>query len=80
MVFIQNYQLNVRYYYNNTEDYIFARVGTGISPDDSTRFVLITSSNPNLNSYYASIGGSKWLDYRFNIFSSLGYLNEELTN
>ncbi|MCT4699597.1 YaiO family outer membrane beta-barrel protein [Tenacibaculum haliotis] len=76
--FIQNYQANVRYYYGSADDYVSIRLGTGISPDESSRFVQVTS-NPNLNSYYATIGATKWLNNNYNISASIGYLTEELT-
>lgn len=77
--FIQNYQLNVRYYYSSNDDYAFVRVGTGISPDESTRFTQITE-NPNLSSYYFTIGLSKQIGYQYNLIGSVGYLNEDLQN
>ncbi len=76
--FIQNYQANVRYYYDNTENYVSVRVGTGISPDEASRFIQVTS-NPSLNSYYATIGATKRLNDNYNISANIGFLTEELT-
>ncbi len=76
---VQNYQLNIRYYFKNNEDYGYLRIGTGISPDESTRFTQITE-NPSLNSHYCTLGISKSLGYKYNLMGSVGYLNEDLQN
>ncbi|WP_233901727.1 YaiO family outer membrane beta-barrel protein, partial [Tenacibaculum piscium] len=73
--FIQNYQINVRYYYSGAKDYLSIRLGTGISPDESSRFMPVTT---NLNSYYLTIGGEKSLKGNYNLLTSIGYLSEEL--
>ena len=76
---VQNYQLNIRYYFNNTLDYGYFRIGTGISPDESTRFTQITE-NPSLKSYYCTLGLSKTIGYQYTLTGSVGYLNEDLQN
>ncbi|RZS99106.1 YaiO family outer membrane beta-barrel protein [Aquimarina brevivitae] len=75
--FIQNYQLNLRYYLNNPEDYIFGRVGTGISPDDSSRFTQV-NANPDLVAWYGTLGIYKTFRKIAGTFS-VSYLNEDLT-
>ncbi len=77
--FVQNYQLNVRYYLNsNIEDYIYFRIGTGISPDETTRFKQIVT-DINLNSFYTILGLSRSVGRRYTIQGSVGYLSEELS-
>ncbi|MEH6405737.1 MAG: YaiO family outer membrane beta-barrel protein [Leeuwenhoekiella sp.] len=41
----QSYSLNIRYYLGGADDYISFKIGTGISPDDSTANVLYDSNN-----------------------------------
>ncbi|QXP60352.1 YaiO family outer membrane beta-barrel protein [Olleya sp. HaHaR_3_96] len=78
--FVQNYQLNVRYYLNsNSENYLYFRVGTGISPDETTRFTQI-GIDPNLNSFYTTLGLSRAIGNRYVLQGSVGYLSQELTN
>ncbi|WP_370425193.1 YaiO family outer membrane beta-barrel protein [Tenacibaculum dicentrarchi] len=74
--FIQNYQTNIRYYYSGAENYIAIRLGTGISPDEPSKFIPVVS-NINLNSYYATIGVTKTVTYNYNVSANIGYLIEE---
>jgi len=76
--FIQNYQLNVRYYLENPEDYLFARIGYGISPDDRSRFTQI-AANPDLTAKFASLGFQKTIN-KFGFQLSASYLTEDLSN
>lgn len=76
--FIQNYQFNVRYYLENPEDYLFARLGYGISPDDRSRFTQI-AVNPDLTAKFASLGFQKTIN-KFGIQFSVSYLTEDLSN
>jgi len=76
--FIQNYQLNTRYYLKNAEDYVFIKLGTGIAPDQSSQVSSITSYS-NYNSYYTNLGIHKWIG-NYNLQVALGYLYEELPN
>lgn len=76
--YVQNYQLNVRYYLNNnTDNYGYFRIGTGISPDQTTRFSQIIT-DPNLNSFYTTIGLSKSIGNHYTVHGDVGYLNQEL--
>ncbi|UAM98575.1 YaiO family outer membrane beta-barrel protein [Polaribacter litorisediminis] len=77
---VQNYQLNVRYYFNsNIENYTFLRIGTGISPDETTRFDQIIT-DPDLSAFYTTLGFSKSIGRSYTIQASVGFLNEELPN
>lgn len=74
----QNYQINVRRYLANPEDYIFIRIGTGVAPDDNNRFSQVVN-NPDLISKYVNVGLNKWFN-NFNLNTSVGYLSQDLTN
>lgn len=76
--YIQNYQLTVRRYLNDSESYLFSRIGTGISPDESLQFTQIVVT-PRLKSYYALVGISKWFN-RYNLNLSAGYQSQEISN
>jgi YaiO family outer membrane protein len=75
---VQNYQVTVRYYSVNAADYVFARLGTGISPDDTTRFTQVVA-NPSLKAFNVSAGFVKWVN-QLKVGVTAGYLNQELTN
>lgn len=74
----QNYQLNTRYYLKNGEDYVFVRLGTGISPDDTNRFTIV-NQRTDLKAFYGTLGVQKWFK-NFQIEASTGVLTEELPN
>ena len=74
---VQNYQATARYYLQNSEDYLFFRIGTGISPDESAQFTQLVT-NPNLNSYFALTGISKWFG-NINMGLTIGYQYQELS-
>lgn len=76
--FIQNYIFSGRYYLKNDIDFISARIGTGISPDDATRFSQVVN-NPSLNAYFLSFGFQKWFG-NFNLGTGLGYLIEDIAS
>ena len=52
---VQNYQANARYYLNMADNYLFARLGSGISPDERVIYTQV-QENPSLESYYSSLG------------------------
>ncbi|WAC02437.1 hypothetical protein N7U66_01605 [Lacinutrix neustonica] len=53
-------------------------MGTGISPDDASRFTQV-ANNPDLIAKYVNVGVNKWFkDYCFTI--NFGYLQEDLNN
>ena len=55
----QSYSLNIRYYLGGADDYISFKIGTGISPDDSTDNVLYSSANTyKLKSHNVALGYS----------------------
>ncbi len=77
--FVQNYQGNVRYYFNGIDNYIFLRLGNGISPDER---VLSTQAleNPLLEAFYGNLGihFSAGIHHLFQV--SVGVVSEDLSN
>lgn len=51
----QNLQANLRYYFQNADNYYFLRLGSGISPDERTLFTQV-QENPGLEVYYGNLG------------------------
>ncbi len=76
--YTQNYQLNVRYYLNNTDNFLLLRLGTGISPDESTIFTQV-QENPGLEAYYSNLGINFTIGPRHIIQAGIGYLFEDIT-
>ena len=74
---VQNYQRAVRYYLQSDENYLYAHICTGISSDEATQFTQIVN-NPNLKTYYALAGLSKWFG-NLNLGLSTGYQYQELS-
>lgn len=74
---IQNYQFNVRYYLSTPENYLFGRIGSGISPDEPTLYTR-TQENPTLEAVYFSAGVNKTLGLHHVISLSGGVLYEDL--
>ncbi|QYA26978.1 YaiO family outer membrane beta-barrel protein [Gramella sp. MT6] len=77
--YTQNYQLNVRYYLNNTDNFLMLRLGTGISPDESTIFTQV-QENPGLEAYYSNLGINFTIGPRHIIQAGIGYLFEDITS
>lgn len=75
---VQNYQFNVRYYLSDADNYLFARLGSGISPDERTIFTQV-QDNPDLNAYYMNAGINKVLGTHHIIQLSGGILTEDLS-
>ncbi|MCB7479804.1 YaiO family outer membrane beta-barrel protein [Christiangramia sediminis] len=75
----QNYQFNLRYYLNNTDNFLFLRLGTGISPDESTIFTQV-QENPALEAYYSNLGINFTIGPRHIFQVGAGYLFEEVTS
>ncbi|MUP46087.1 YaiO family outer membrane beta-barrel protein [Gramella sp. BOM4] len=76
---VQNYQFNIRYYFRDTDNYIFGRLGSGISPDESAIFTQV-QDNPSLDAYYFNLGMNKTLGAKHIIQLSGGFLQEDLSN
>ena len=75
----QNYQANVRYYLRNADNYLFLRLGTGISPDETTIFTQV-QENPGLEAYYANLGINFSIGPRHILQLTGGYLFEEINS
>lgn len=76
---IQNYQFNTRYYLKNAENYLFLRLGSGISPDETALSTLLLD-NPTLDAWYANIGINKTLGIHHIIKAGVGFLHEDITS
>lgn len=74
---VQNYQFNLRYYFQDIDNYLFARIGSGISPDEKTIFTQV-QENPGLEAYYLNIGINKSFGIHHLFQVSGGYLNEDI--
>lgn len=74
---IQNYQFNLRYYFRDIDNYLFMRLGTGISPDERSIFTQV-QENPQLEAYYGNMGFNKKLGNSHIIQLSAGYLFEDI--
>ena len=76
---IQNYQGNIRYYFAGPDNYLFLRVGNGISPDER---ILSTQAleNPLLEAYYGTLGVNFNVGIHHHFQVSAGLLNEDLSN
>ncbi|WP_324719574.1 YaiO family outer membrane beta-barrel protein [Salinimicrobium sp. HB62] len=73
----QNYQFNVRYYLSTPENYLFGRIGSGISPDEPTLYTR-AQENPTLEAVFINLGISKTLGIHHVISLSGGVLSEDL--
>jgi YaiO family outer membrane protein len=75
---IRNHQFNLRYYISSVDDYLFLRLGTGISPDETALFSRI-QQNPTLDASYANIGLQKSISVHHHFQVAAGILHEEIT-
>lgn len=75
---IQNYQTNVRYYLKNAENYLFLRVGSGISPDETSLSTLLLD-NPTLDAWYGNLGINKTFGIHHVVQVGIGLLHEDIT-
>lgn len=75
--FVQNYQFNVRYYLSTPENFIFGRLGSGISPDEPALYTR-AQENPSLEAWYLSAGINKTIGLSHVLILSSGLLSEDL--
>ncbi|MFD1095544.1 YaiO family outer membrane beta-barrel protein [Salegentibacter chungangensis] len=76
---VQNYQFNVRYYLSTADNYLFTRLGSGISPDERTIFTQV-QNRPDLNVYYINAGINHTLGVHHVIQLTGGYLFEDINS
>lgn len=74
---VQNYQFNVRYYFGDPDNYLFLRLGNGISPDESALYSL--EEDPLLDAWYGSTGINKSFGIHHIFQVGGGVLHEEIT-
>lgn len=75
----QNYQGNLRYYFKNADNYLFLRIGNGISPDERVLSTQVIQ-NPGLEVYYGTFGINKSIGIHHIFQISGGVLYEDITN
>lgn len=75
---VRNYQGNIRYYLSNADNYLFLRLGNGISPDEQ---ILSTQAleNPLLKTYYGTLGANFSLGGHHLLQTTAGVLYEDIT-
>jgi YaiO family outer membrane protein len=75
---VRNYQGNIRYYLHNVDNFLYLRIGSGISPDER---VLSTQAldNPLLEAYYGTLGINFSLGVHHIIQIGAGALYEDIT-
>lgn len=75
---VRNYQGNVRYYLTSVDNFLYLRLGSGISPDER---VLSTQAldNPLLEAYYGTLGINFSLGVHHIIQIGAGALYEDIT-
>lgn len=76
--FLQNYQFNTRYYLKNTENYLLLRLGSGISPDETSLSTLLLE-NPTLEAWYGNLGINKTFGIHHIVKAGVGLLHEDIT-
>ncbi|MGK9121150.1 YaiO family outer membrane beta-barrel protein [Olivibacter jilunii] len=76
--FIQNYQLNLRYYLNDADSYGFIIISSGISPDERTIYTQLLE-NPTLKATMFGGGIRKTLGIHHLIQASFNLMTERIT-
>ncbi len=76
---VQNYQFNVRYYLTNADNYLFLRLGSGISPDETALSTQI-QENPTLDAWYGNFGINKTIGIHHIFQIGTGILYEDITS
>ena len=76
---VQNYQFNLRYYFQNADNYLFLRFGSGISPDETTLYSRV-QTDPTLDAWYGNLGINKTLGVHHVFQLSAGFLYEDITS
>lgn len=73
----RSFSFSTRYYYSGTDDYIGIRVGSGLSPDDSSNANIIGTTNYNLTSHNINLNYRKTFKKLNVITLSFGFENQE---
>lgn len=76
---VRNYQGNVRYYLSNVDNFLFVRLGSGISPDESILFTQALD-NPLLEAYYGTLGMNFSIGVHHIMQIGAGILYEDITS
>lgn len=75
----QNYQFNLRYYLKEADNYLFIRLGSGISPDEPNIYTQVLD-NPGLEAYYGNLGIKKSIGIHHVFQLGFGMLFEEINS
>ena len=76
---VQNYQFNLRYYLSTADNYLFLRLGSGISPDETAIYSQV-QDNPNLDAWYGNLGINQSLGIHHIFQIGGGFLYEDITS
>lgn len=76
---VQNYQFNLRFYLNNADNYLFLRLGSGISPDETSLYSRV-QTDPALDAWYGNLGINKSLGIHHIFHLGAGFLYEDITS
>ena len=71
----QAYQFTARYFMNKHQSYIGLTAGTGTSPDDRTRVILLPSLAGQTLSQFVNVHAQHTFNYRTTIGGALGWSN-----
>ena len=75
---VQNYQFNLRFYLSTADNYLFLRLGSGISPDETAIYSQV-QENPNLEAWYGNVGINKSLGIHHIFQLGGGFLFEDIS-
>lgn len=75
---VQNYQFNMRFYFMNSDNYLFLRLGNGVSPDETIRSNM--QIRPSLDARYVNLGINKSVGIKHILQVSIGMLYEDITS
>ncbi|GGF71195.1 YaiO family outer membrane beta-barrel protein [Wenyingzhuangia marina] len=73
----RSFSFSTRYYYSGTDDYIGIRIGSGLSPDDSSNANLIGTSTYKLTTHNINLNYRKTIKKLNVITLSAGFENQE---
>lgn len=76
---VQNYQFNLRFYLKNADNYLFLRLGSGISPDETSLYSRV-QTDPTLDAYYGNLGINKSFGVHHIFNLGAGFLYEDITS
>ena len=76
---VQNYQFNLRFFLQDADNYLFLRLGNGISPDETALYSRV-QNDPTLDAWYGNLGINKSLGIHHIFQLGAGFLYEDITS